>query len=371
MRNIERYIVLEIVKPLAAVLGILILLFASFSSARYLAAGITQTLGLVMMLKLVLLKTLIALEVLIPISFYVSIVIGLGRLHRDQEIVALRAAGVNGLCIVRAVLLLAVPVAVLVGALSISGRPWAYELSYLVDARADADLNTDRFQPGRFYGNEENGRVIYIQDKTSGTMQQVFHYLQKDAANELIVARQGRQFQQELAQRGEIHLLDGMIYRLSADTAADEVIRFEKMVTFLEDPEDSIGYKRKAANTLVLLQSEQPMDVAELQWRLSRPFSTILLALLAVPLSRSSARQGKNEKIFTAALAFAIYYNLSGLARSWVEQGVVAQFPGVWWLQALLLIVVLLLLSPELRSELRPALRPEFRPALRRRPSLR
>jgi len=352
MRNIERYIVLEIMKPLAAVLGLLVLLFASFSSARYLAEGITQTLGIGMMLQLVLLKTLIALEVLIPVSFYVSIVIGLGRLHRDQEIIALRAAGVGGLHIVKAVLMISVPVAVLVGVLSVSGRPWAYEISYLMDARAEADLNTDRFQAGRFYGNEDSGRVIYIQhkDATSGAMETIFHYLQRDEANELVVAKEGEQLQKTLARRSEIHLFDGMIYRLAELAADDEIIRFAKMVTYLEDPKDSIGYKRKAANTLNLWQSALPEDVAELQWRLSRPLATILLALLAVPLSRSSPRQGKNEKIFTAALAFAIYYNVSGLARTWVEQGVVGEFPGIWWLQALMLILVLILLSPELRQ---------------------
>lgn len=351
MRNIERYIVLEIMKPLTAVLGILIVLFASFSSARYLAEGVTQTLGIAMMLKLVLLKTLIALEVLVPIAFYVSIVIGLGRLHRDQEIVAMRAAGVNGLRIVKAVLTISVPVAILVGILSVSGRPWAYEISYIMDARAEADLNTDRFQAGRFYGNEDSGRVVYIQgkDKETGDMKNIFHYLRRDEMNEFIVAKHGEQQESESGGRDEIHLFDGVVYRLAKNNTADEIVRFEKMVAYLDDPKDSIGYKRKAANTLTLMQSALPMDIAELQWRLSRPVATILLALLAVPLSRSSPRQGKNEKIFTAALAFAIYYNLSGLARTWVEQGVVPEFPGIWWLHVLMLIVVVLFLSPDTR----------------------
>ncbi len=94
---------------------------------------------------------------------------------------------------------------------------------------------------------------------------------------------------------------------------------------------------------------EQAADIAELQWRLSRPFATILLALIAIPLSRSSPRQGRNEKIFTAALVFALYYNLSGLARTWVEQEMVGSFPGIWWLQALMMIVVVVLLLPEFK----------------------
>ena len=95
-----------------------------------------------------------------------------------------------------------------------------------------------------------------------------------------------------------------------------------------------------------LMLSDEPTDIAELQWRLSRPLATILLALIAIPLSRSSPRQGRNEKIFTATLIFALYYNLSGLARTWVEQGTVASFPGIWWLHTLMTIVVAIMLFP-------------------------
>lgn len=179
MKSLDKYVIKEVLKPLSAVLGILVSLFACFSSARYLADAITETLGIALMLKLVLLKTVIALEVLIPIALYVSIIIALGRLHREQEIIAMRAAGVKGWRIIRSILWVAVPVGILVGILSIEGRPRAYEDSYVLNARANAELNTDRFQPGRFYGNEDSGRVVYIQKKneSDGRMFNVFHYI--------------------------------------------------------------------------------------------------------------------------------------------------------------------------------------------------
>ena len=45
-----------------------------------------------------------------------------------------------------------------------------------------------------------------------------------------------------------------------------------------------------------------------------------------------------------AALIFAVYYNLSGVAQTWVEQGVMDEIPGVWWLHALMALVVSLYL---------------------------
>ncbi len=354
MTSIERYIFVEVIKPLASVLSILVGLFACFSSARYLAEAITETLGLALMLKLVFLKTLIALEVLIPIALYVSIIIGLGRMHRDQEIIAMRAAGINGLRIIKAILWVAVPVGIAVGLLSTMGRPWAYQDSYLLDARANAELNTDRFQAGRFYGNEDSGRVVYIQDKNEadGNMNNIFHYIDREGSKEIILSQHASQVREKSAARTQIHLLDGTLHRLMYDGTEDEITKFEKLVLFLDDSENDIGYKRKAAATTALLLSEQASDVAELQWRLSRPLATILLALIAVPLSRSSPRQGRNEKIFTAALIFALYYNLSGLARTWVEQGTVASFPGIWWLHVLMMVFVTVTLLPELKPRL-------------------
>lgn len=352
MSSIERYIVREILKPLAAATGILALLFACFSGARYLAEAVTESLGPAAMLKLIGLKTVIALEVVIPVALYASVVMALGRMHRDREIVAMRAAGVGAFSLVRAVLWVCLPIALLVGVLSMGGRPWAYSGSYRIDAQAEAEFDIGRMQPGRFYGNEDSGRVSYVQAKSAaqGTMSGVFLYRRRDGASEIILARSGQQIEAGAAIRAQLQLEDGFLYKLVHAGAADSAVRFERLVLFLEDTEAQIGYKRKAASTRELFRSAAPPDIAELQWRLSRPLATVLLALVAVPLSRTNLRHGRQERAIAAALVFAVYYNLSGLAQSWVEQGVVGPWPGVWWLQALMLAAVAAFLYQELRG---------------------
>ena len=39
-----------------------------------------------------------------------------------------------------------------------------------------------------------------------------------------------------------------------------------------------------------------------------------------------------------------VYYNLSAMAKKWVAQGVLDTIPGIWWVQALLGGLLLLLL---------------------------
>ncbi|MBN9132919.1 MAG: LPS export ABC transporter permease LptF [Nitrosospira multiformis] len=354
MKIIERYIIRELLIPFMVVTVIFATLFASFSTARFLAGAVTDSLGLVPVLRLVFLKTLIALEVLVPIALYVAVIMGLGRLHRDQEIVVLRSAGVSEHRIIYAVLIVAIPVGLVSGFFSIFARPWAYEESYLLNAQAESELNTDRFRAGRFYGSEKKGRVIYIQAKDSSgkQMEEVFHYLNKPGSSEIILARKAYQPELVFGQRPQIHLLDGSIYRLSHTGKGDTVVQFEKLVYFT-DSGNVTDYRRKAASTAALMQSDRPRDTAELQWRLSRPLATILLALIAVPFSRASPRQTKGDKTYyLAALVFAIYYILSGLAQTWVEQGTIGRVPGVWWLYAVMLLFAISLLSPGLWRKL-------------------
>ncbi len=343
MKLIERYIAREISLPFTVVILILVGLFASFSSARLLAGAVTETLGIAALLKLVFLKTLIALEVLIPIALYISVIIGLGRLNKDQELNVIRSAGVSGTRIVLTVLTVAIPVGIASGMLSSYVRPWAYAESYILDAQAEAELNTNRFQAGRFYGSEKTGRVVYVRSKSDvdQQMQNIFHYIKKPDSSEIVIARRARQIQPTTEElRPHIQLSEGVVYQLTNTASIDEVIQFENMTYFI-DNDFVMNYRRKAAATRTLWESDQPRDIAELQWRISRPLATILLALIAVTFIRTAPRQDKTDRTYLiAALVFAAYYNLTGLAKTWVEQGVVGSMPGVWWLYLLIFVAL-------------------------------
>jgi len=340
MKLVERYIAREILLPFTVVILILVGLFASFSSARLLAGAVTETLGIVALLQLVLLKTLIALEVLIPIALYISVIIGLGRLNKDQELNVIRSMGISNTRIVLAVLTVAIPVGIISGMLSSYVRPWAYGESYILDAQAEAELNTNRFQVGRFYGSEKTGRVVYVRDKNDidKLMLDIFNFTRKPDGSEIVFAKQASQIKPTAEEpRPHIQLSDGIVYKLSGTASIDDVIQFENM-TYFYDNDFALNYRRKSAATRTLWESDQLRDIAELQWRISRPLATILLALIAMTFIRIAPRQDKTDRTYlVAALVFAAYYNLAGLAKNWVEQGTIGTVPGVWWLELIML----------------------------------
>ena len=65
--------------------------------------------------------------------------------------------------------------------------------------------------------------------------------------------------------------------------------------------------------------------------------ATLVLAILAVPLSRSQPRQGRYGRLAIGLLVFIIYFNLLSAGKAWLEQGAVPAAVGLWWVHGIML----------------------------------
>ncbi len=347
------YLIREVAKPLAAMCALLVVIFASYSSALYLADAADRLLPTETVITLILLKTVIALEMLLPIALYLSVVVGLGRMHTDHEMTALAASGVSRAQVLGALLRLYLVIAVLVGSLSLYVRPWAYQKSYWLRAQAESEFDIAELEAGRFFENEQANRVIYVEklDRRRNRMERVFVQSPRGDATRVVFAEQAYQPDTATRGMGTLVFLHGHVYRLDRHGNKDRIYKFNKLTLHLQPREIvPVGYKRKAAPTGQLAQSTDREDTAEFQWRLSTPLATVLLGMLAVPLSGVAPRKGKYTKMLIAVLIFAVYFNLRAMAKTWVEQGVLGPVPGIWWVDALLSgLLVALLLRPERR----------------------
>lgn len=348
---VDRYLISEIVKPLAPICAMLIVIFVSYSLSVYLADAANGLLPVNMILQLVLLKTTIALEVLLPIALYLSVVVALGRLYSDYEMVALAAAGVSNGRILAAVFRLCLIVAISVGSLSLYLRPWAYQQSYLLRAHAEAEIEIDRLESSQFYNSAQAKRTVFVEriDPEKTHLERVFIQNERDGASRVIYAE--RAYEPKAVNGRELVFLDGYVYDLDRDGGQDRILKFGELTLQLKETRiDTVDHRRKAMPTIHLAYSAEPKDIAELQWRLSTPLNTVLLGLLAVPLSRTVPRQGKYAKLLAAVLIYAVFYNLSALAKTWVEQGIVPPLPGIWWANGSLAGLLAILLGwPSLR----------------------
>ena len=53
-------------------------------------------------------------------------------------------------------------------------------------------------------------------------------------------------------------------------------------------------------------------------------------------MSRPRPQQSRYTKVGAAILVYVGYYMLCTSARTWVQHGAIASFPGIWWVPALL-----------------------------------
>lgn len=345
---INRYLTREILTPLATICTVLVVIFAGYSTTHYLPAATDGMMTGKTVFILVFLKIIVALEVLIPITLFFSVIMALGRMHAESEIIAMEACGLSEQTIFVTVLRISIVVAVIVAGLSLYVRPWAYEKSYWLKADAKINFDFSRLRPGHFHEIGKSKDVIFLEkiDKQNGRAEGVF-IQQYDGINRKITyAREARQETSPDIGRKVVILHDGYHYEIRKDGGKSQVIHFQNFqLSLLPKLINNMKYRQKSASTLALAASTAKTDKAEFQWRISTGFSTVLLGLLGIPFGRTAPRQGKYAKTFVAVLVFAFYYNLTVVAKTWMEQGVVGSFPGIWWPQMILVMLLIYLLK--------------------------
>jgi lipopolysaccharide export system permease protein len=351
---IDRHISLEILRPFATGLGLLVLVFVGFSAANQLSLAADGKLDMLTAFKLIGLNTLITLEILLPSAFFFSVLSAIGRLYRDSEMRAFYAAGVSRARVLEAVLKLSLLIALFTGVLSILVRPWAFRTSYALESQAAAQFDLKKMSANEFV-NMDGSDYTFIAndiDLEKGLHKGVF--LQKNYADkartEIIVAESAAMPTLNPNQASRATFYKGYNYLLDRKNRQDLTLQFDELVVRLPNQEAQEKYRRKAETTANLSLSSDPKDVAEYQWRITTPLATILLALIAVPLARSAPRESRFRNFTIALLSYIALFALVSVLRTYIEQGKLGAIPGLWTAYALqLALLVVLVTEPRLK----------------------
>ncbi len=342
---IDHYLIREILHPLLAICTALVVIFITYSLSRFLVEADAGLLRPGEVAQLTLLRSIISLDVLLPLSLFLAIMTGLGRLYTDSEIYAMRASGISEARLLRPLMRMAFVLALVVLVLSTWARPWAYSKSYEIKAAAAVSAETGRIREARFYNYGKSERTVFIEHiaENGSDLSGVFVRTRKGDDLQVITATTG--VFDYFAKPG-LHRLKLRNARVlnKVENQTDISAQFGEFTIWLaaETPKPP-GYRVKSTATTTLMLSSDSTDRAEFQWRLSTPISALLLALAAIPLSRSRPRQGRYAKMLLALGIYAVYFNLLDVSRSWVEQGVSTH---IWWVPGLLALVVAGLYTP-------------------------
>lgn len=344
---IYRYLIKEVLQTLLAVLVVLLLIFMGRYFAAYLADASVGKISGDIVLEMLLLRTVTSLSVMLPFGLFVAVLLAFGRLYKDSEMTALAACGVSPVRVLAAVISVAMIASILVAGLSFWGTPWAHEKALQVREQAQTGTAFESVAEGQFNKVGQDGQVFYVESLSADhtRLRNVFVQTTTDEGQlDIFSARSGYQSIDPVTGAHYLVLVDGFRYQGLPGDVDFKIHQYEKNAVRL-DVQEAAPLRRThwAISTNTLWGSSRPADQAELQWRFAMPLATVLLAVLAVLLSRTSPRQGRFAKLFVAILIFVTYYNTLGVAMSWVERGIVPPSVGIWWVHLALMLLVAVL----------------------------
>ncbi len=347
-RILDRYIFREIAVTWLGVTLILLMILLTNQFARVLGDVAKGKLPKDAAFDVIGLSAVQYMTILVPIGLFLSVMLALGRLYRDSEMPAMMACRVGPSGVYRPLLWLAVPLTFGVAWLSIEGSPQALTTIERIsaEARREADLNS--IEPGRFTVFGPDQAVVYGERVTSdGVMEKVFLERRvEDNVVEVVIADRGEQAESEDPNTRLLVLHDGRRYEGIPGTASFRVVEFAEHGIPYRLPSLRTSEPRPRAMRFGrLFGSDDPELLAEQQWRLSVPISTVLLAFLAVPLARSRPREGRYGRITIGLLVFIVYFNMLSAAKAWMEEGTLSPALGLWWVHGGILMLALGMLA--------------------------
>ncbi len=336
---IDRYLIREIGVTLLATALVLLAMVLSHRLSGFLSKAASGLLARDSIFLLLGLQAVYFLVVLIPLAFLLSIMLTLGRLYRDHEMIALTACGYGPLSVYRAIFLLAAPLALLTAGLSFLLIPAVMELQFDVLAKARKEAEVSMFTPGTFREVLNGRHVVYIGALDHRELHHIF--IQSREPDGSISITTGAQGRQETSPDGLRHVIldHGYRYRGTPGQGNYDLLRFERATVRIDTtPPPQDWQHRETLSTRQLLNSNDPGHIAELQMRLNSPIQILVIALWAPLLARARPREGRYGRVVAAMLIYAINFNLVGVGESWLSHGVIGPSLGLWWVHGLFLL---------------------------------
>lgn len=339
---IQRYLLREILTTFAGVALLLSLIFLSGTFVRILAEAADGTYPAPVVLKLFALKGIGNLVFILPLAFFLGVLLALGRFYRDSEMTVLYACGVGPEQVYRGVGRVALFVSIFLAFLALYFAPWAEDRSYQIIDEASARSQVEGLTAGRFNRIGAAGELVYAESiaEDRRSLDNVFAYGVVEGQEQLLTA-QGA-YQQEQYGQHYLVFVDGYRYEGLPGSPDFKIISFrEHGIRLVEREVVTSERPRHAVSTLELWRTGKPGEQAELQRRIAVPITTILLGLLAVPLSKSSPREGRYGRLFVGILVYIGYNNLLTMAKSSLGKGEINATLGLWWVHGLVLLLLL------------------------------
>jgi len=282
------------------------------------------------------------LENILPLAGFVAIMWGLGRFYRDQEMAVMRSSGFGWRQLIKPLLSLVGPLAALLLVLGLWVAPMAARIAEEQLEQAFRSAAVWGLQAGKFHVLRRGELVIYAEaiEEDGTSLRNIFIKQLENGREQVWVAQEGSYWMDTATGDRYLILEQGKVTDVAPGQLDLRVLSFARNDLRLPEPEfrkrKNTGLDSKSSSEL--LNEGNTEAVAELQWRLSPAITVLVLGLLAIPLAHSEPREGRGVRIILGMLVYLLYGNLVYLCRSWVADGLLPTYIGMWWVHVIFLV---------------------------------
>ena len=188
------------------------------------------------------------------------------------------------------------------------------------DCRLNSEEKIEEIRPGRFTSSQNGKSTFFVEDVKNNELNKIFFSSSKGGSTTVENSDTASYFIDDQSRR-YILLKDGVIteilspYKSSQRTTTRSTKYVEHGVQLGQDLPIYTNTKYEARSTLSLLSLNDIGALAELQSRLMIPIATLVLGFAAIPLSYSSPRKGRYNKIFFGALIYFSYFIVMSISK--------------------------------------------------------
>ena len=259
----------------------------------------------------------------IPVAVLLGILLTLGRLSGDSEVIAFKASGISLYQLYVPVAIFSISAYLITSFLVFYGLPWGNRgfistLSLLAKSKPDVEVKE------RVFNDSFKGLVVYV-DKVpvqGKKMEGILIYDERDKENvNTIFAQEGFLISSPQSQEVVLELLNGSIHRLAPQTNTYQKIKFVTDDLRIElgmsvadierkfkEHEMSIDELKKKIEKMKAQGEDTTNQEVELHKRRAVPFACIVFALIGVPLGIQPRRSGRSYGFVFSILVLLAYY---------------------------------------------------------------
>ena len=340
MRIIDRYVCREVFSH--ALLGLAIFTFVFFvpQLVRLMEVVVRHSAssGSVALLFLSTFPSVLAFT--LPMAVLVGVLIGLGRMSADSELIALNALGIGLRRILVPVGVLAVGMALLTLAMTLWFGPAAVRTFRTLEDRLRATQASFQVQP-RVFDERFPRLVLYVQDvEAAATRWHGVLLAESGTANgsRLTLAENAIVIAEREQGKLEFHLRNGSTHeysrrepdRYSVTTFAENDFPVEITNVTAQRMVEPTNQERSLRELLAERGPRWREARVEVHRRLAFPVACLVFALLAVPLGARPRRGGRAAGFLVALVLICGYYLLLIIGAGLARQGRLSPAEGMW-----------------------------------------